>query len=127
MRAAFTEAGVTGWLHALDIGSGAQLDAGADQPVPTASVHELCLLVTLHQQAAEGRLDLGEQVECAPADRTWGPTGPAAMLDPVRMSLRDAAYLMTAVSDNAAADLLLRRVGLHTVNRTTRRLGLTPT
>jgi beta-lactamase class A len=127
IRAAFAEAGVTGRLHALDIDSGAQLDAGADEPVCTASVHKLCLLVALHDLAAAGRLDLTEQVDCPPPDRTAGPTGLAAMLDPVRMSLRDAAYLMMAVSDNAAADLLLGRVGLDAVNRTTARLGLSRT
>ncbi|WP_405758706.1 MULTISPECIES: serine hydrolase [unclassified Streptomyces] len=125
--AAFAEAGVTGRLHAVDIDSGAEVDAGADHPVVTASVHKLCLLVALHQQAAAGRLDLTEQVEVPPADRTAGPTGLAAMLDPVRMSLRDAAYLMTAVSDNAAADLLLARTGIDGVNEATARLGLTRT
>ncbi|KPI17557.1 hypothetical protein OV450_2333 [Actinobacteria bacterium OV450] len=125
--AAFAEAGVTGRLHAVDIDSGAQIDAGADHPVVTASVHKLCLLVALHQQAEAGRLDLTEQVEVPPPDRTAGPTGLAAMLDPVRMSLRDAAYLMTAVSDNAAADLLLARTGLDGVNEATARLGLTRT
>ncbi|GHB24104.1 serine hydrolase [Streptomyces viridiviolaceus] len=127
LRAAFDDAGVTGWLHAVDIDSGAQVDAGADQPVCTASVHKLCLLVALHEHAAEGRLDLTEQIECPPAGRTPGPTGLAAMLDPVRLSLRDAAFLMMSVSDNTAADLLLRRVGLDAVNRTTSRLGLTRT
>ncbi|MCM2416823.1 serine hydrolase [Streptomyces sp. RKAG293] len=124
IRTAFADAGVTGWLHAVDIDSGAEIDAGADQPVVTASVHKLCVLVALHQEAAAGRLDLTEQAECLPADRTAGPTGLGAMLDPARMSLRDIAYLMTAVSDNAAADHLLERVGLDTVNRTTARLGL---
>ncbi|GEC07617.1 serine hydrolase [Streptomyces spinoverrucosus] len=127
VRAAFAEAGVTGWLHAVDIDTGAQLDAGADQPVCTASVHKLCLLVTLHELADTGDLDLTEQVDCPPLGRTPGPTGLAAMRDPVRMSLRDLAYLMTAVSDNTAADLLLGRVGLDAVNRTTARLGLTRT
>lgn len=127
IHAAFAEAGVSGRLHALDIDSGAQVDAGADHLVCTASVHKLCLLVALHGLAASGDLDLGEQIECAPAGRTAGPTGLAAMLDPVRMSLRDVAYLMMAVSDNAAADLLLGRVGLDAVNRTTARLGLTRT
>lgn len=122
--AAFAEAGVTGWLHALDIDSGAQISVRADQLVATASVHKLCCLVTLHEQAAAGRLDLTEQIECPPSDRTAGPTGLAAMLDPVRMSLRDVAYLMVAVSDNAAADLVLRRIGLDAVNHTTTRLGL---
>lgn len=127
IRAAFDGAGATGRLHALDIDSGAEINAGADHPVVTASVHKLCLLVALHQQAAVGLVDLTEQIECPPAARTPGPTGLAAMLDPVRMSLRDAAYLMMAVSDNAAADVLLERVGLDAVNDTTIRLGLTHT
>ncbi|MEU1871493.1 beta-lactamase class A [Streptomyces ambofaciens] len=127
LDAAFADAGVTGWLHAVDIDSGAQVEAGADQPVCTASVHKLCVLVTLHELAAAGELDLTERVECPPDGRTPGPTGLAAMLDPVRLSLRDAAYLMMSVSDNTAADLLLRRVGLDAVNGTTARLGLTRT
>lgn len=93
----------------------------------TGSVHKLCLPVALHQASAGGRLDLAEQTECPPAGRTPGPTGLAAMLDPVRMSLLDIAYLMAAVSDNAAADVLLARVGLEAVNHGTARLGLTRT
>ncbi|MGW1076080.1 serine hydrolase [Streptomyces sp. NPDC002537] len=127
IRDAFDSAGVTGRLHALDIDSGAEINAGADLPVVTASVHKLCLLVALHQQAAAGRVDLTEQIECPPAGRTSGPTGLAAMLDPVRMSLRDAAYLMMAVSDNTSADVLLERVGLDAVNHATARLGLAHT
>ncbi|MEU5974555.1 serine hydrolase [Streptomyces sp. NPDC047315] len=127
IRDAFAEAGVTGWLHARDIDAGAQVDAGADHPVVTASVHKLCLLVALHREAAAGRLDLTEQTVVPPWDRTPGPTGLAAMLDEVRLSLRDAAYLMMTVSDNTSADLLLTRVGLDAVNDATRRLGLTRT
>ncbi|RLU83614.1 serine hydrolase [Streptomyces griseocarneus] len=127
IRAAFAEAGVTGRLHAVDIDSGAETGVDGDHRVVTASVHKLCLLVTLHELAAAGRLDLTERIECPADTRTAGPTGLAAMLDPVRLSLRDAAYLMMAVSDNAAADILLERVGLDAVNRTTARLGLART
>jgi beta-lactamase class A len=127
IAAAFADAGVTGWLHAVDIDSGAQIEVGADRPVCTASVHKLCLLVALHQQAAAGLLELTERVECPPAGRTPGPTGLAALLDPVTLSLRDAAFLMMSVSDNAAADLLLGRVGLDAVNSATERLGMTRT
>ncbi|MFH8989250.1 serine hydrolase [Streptomyces sp. NPDC017940] len=127
LREAFAEAGVTGRLHAVDIDSGADVGTGADQAVVTASVHKLCVLITLHEQAAAGLVDLTEQVECPADGRASGPTGLSAMLDPVRMSLRDAAYLMTAVSDNTAAELCLARVGLDAVNATTARLGLTRT
>ncbi|MFJ7206651.1 serine hydrolase [Streptomyces sp. NPDC098789] len=127
IHSAFGEAGATGWLHAVDIDSGAEISAGADQPVVTASVHKLPLLLALHRQAAQGLVDLTEQVHCVPAHRAGGPTGLSAMLDPVRISLRDAAYLMTALSDNAAAELILERVGLDAVNATTASLGLTRT
>ncbi|MBO1330268.1 serine hydrolase [Streptomyces sp. VRA16 Mangrove soil] len=127
IRTAFADAGVTGRLHARDIDSGAEIDWHGDRLVCTASVHKLPLLVALHERAAAGDLDLTEQVECPPAGRSAGPTGLAAMLDAARLSLRDLAYLMMSVSDNAAADLLLERVGLDAVNRTTARLGLTRT
>jgi beta-lactamase class A len=127
LRESFTEAGVTGHLHAVDIDSGRQVGVGANTPVPTSSVHKLCLLVTVHRRAAAGLLDLTEQVECPASGRTGGPTGLSAMLDPVRMSLRDLAYLMISISDNAAADLLYERIGVDTVNQTMRELGLSNT
>lgn len=127
IRTAFADAAVTGWLHACDIDTGAEVGLHPDRPVVTASVHKLCLLVALHQRAAQGDFDLTEQIEVPPTGRTFGLTGLGAMLDPVRMSLRDAAYLMMSVSDNIAADLLLERVGLDAVNRTTTQLGLSHT
>ncbi|MGB8941675.1 MAG: serine hydrolase [Streptomyces sp.] len=127
IRAAFAEAGATGWLHAVDIDSGAEVDVNADRAVVTASVHKLCLLLALQQQAEQGLLDLTKLIECAPDGRATGPTGLAVMLDAVRISLRDAAYLMMAVSDNAAAEVLLDHVGLDTINAATGRLGLTRT
>ncbi|MFJ8823149.1 serine hydrolase [Streptomyces sp. NPDC102467] len=127
IRAAFADAGVAGRLHALDIDTGDQLGIDADDLVCTASVHKLPLLVALHERAATGALDLTEQLDCPPGGRTPGPTGLAAMLDAARLSVRDLAYLMMSVSDNAAADLLLARVGLDAVNRTTARLGLDAT
>ncbi|GAA1952946.1 serine hydrolase [Kitasatospora viridis] len=124
---AFADAGVSGLLHARDLDGPAELAIGADTPVATASVHKLCLLTTLFREAAAGRIDLTRQVEVPAAGRTGGPTGLAAMLDPARLSLRDLAYLATAVSDNAAADLLWDELGLDLVNRTMADLGLTRT
>ncbi|NEC67756.1 serine hydrolase [Streptomyces sp. SID9727] len=127
LRAAFTDAGVTGWMHAVDIDSGAEVDYEGHHVLSTASVHKLPLLVALHERAAAGDIDLTELVDCPPDDRASGPTGLAAMADIARLSLRDLAYLMMSISDNAAADVILQRVGLDAVNRTTARLGLTRT
>ncbi|MFC4050240.1 serine hydrolase [Actinomadura syzygii] len=120
----FKAAGVTGWLHAVDVDTGREVSVGADGPVVLASVFKVPLLVAFHRQAASGRLDPSEQVVLRAEDRTAGPTGVSGMLDDVRMSLRDLTFLMITVSDNAAADLVLDRVGRDAVNATSAALDL---
>ena len=73
-----------------------------------------------------GELEAGETVRIG-ARRTAGPTGLAAMRDPVRMSVRDLLYLMLAVSDNAACDALYDRVGAGAVDAAVAALGLRST
>ncbi|MCG5218475.1 serine hydrolase [Streptosporangium sp. KLBMP 9127] len=123
----FRAAGVTGRLHALDIDSGTEVGFGSDEPVPTASVFKLPLLVEVGRQADAGRLDPAERVTVSPADRVFGPTGISAMRDEVTISLRDLAYLMIAVSDNSSADALVAKVGLDAVNAMLAGFGLVQT
>jgi beta-lactamase class A len=128
LRAAFAGAGGRGWLHAVDVDApGAEVGLEADAPVVLASVFKLPLLVELQRQAAAGALDLTEQVTVPAGARTPGLAGLAAMRDPATLSLRDLAYLMIAVSDVAAADVLYDRVGEEAVNATLRALGLRST
>lgn len=127
IRAAFTAAGVTGLLYAVDIDGGTELGIDADTPVSTASVHKLCLVATLYRHAAQGRLDLTTQIDIPPTGRTTGRTGLSVMHDAARLSLRDLAALTIAVSDSAAADVIGDLLGLDTVNDTMAGLGLTRT
>lgn len=127
IRRAFTEAGVTGQLHARDIDTGAGLAVAADTPVSTASVHKVCLLAALYREAEHGRIDLTTVVDIPADGRTPGPTGLGAMRDAARLSLRDLAVLAVSVSDNTAADVLWDAVGIEAVNGTMAALGLTRT
>lgn len=120
----FRWAGVTGRLHAVDLDSGRQVGHGADEPVPTASVFKVPLLVELARQADAGLVDLAERVTVTAEDRVFGPTGVSAMTDDATLSLRDLAYLMISVSDNTAADVLLARVGMAAVNAMLADFGL---
>jgi beta-lactamase class A len=122
--AEFRAAGVTGVLHVVDMDTGREVAVGADEPVVLASVFKVPLLVAFHRRAAGGLLDPSEQVTLRPDDRTAGPTGVSALLDEVRMSLRDLTCLMITVSDNAAADAVLDRVGRDAVNEASAALGL---
>src|SRR5262249_40373198 len=54
-------------------------------------------------------------------------TGISNGQDPATLSLRDLASLMLSISDNAATDAILARVGLARVNATLRALGLRDT
>ncbi|WP_327585362.1 class A beta-lactamase-related serine hydrolase [Nonomuraea sp. NBC_00507] len=123
----FRMAGVAGWLYAADIDSGREIDHGADEPLPTASMFKVPLLVEFCRQADAGLLDPTSRVTVTAGDRVAGPTGISAMLDDVTISLRDLAYLMIAVSDNSSADVLLGRVGMDAVNAMLARHGLTAT
>ncbi|HEY3687276.1 MAG TPA: serine hydrolase [Streptosporangiaceae bacterium] len=125
VEAAFADAGVHGHLHVRDLDTGREIGVRADDPVVLASVFKVPLLVTFQRMAARGDLSPTEQVT-VPADvRSAGPTGVSAMLDDVRLSLRDLACLMITVSDNTAADVLYDRVGgAAAVNATMDHLGL---
>lgn len=123
VRAAFADAGVTGVLHAVDLDRpDREVGVGADRRVVLASVFKVPLVVALHHSG----LDPTRRVTLD-LDRSAGPTGIGAMLDPVTMSLRDLAHLAVTVSDNAAADALVDVLGLDEVNRVVRELGLRDT
>jgi beta-lactamase class A len=125
IRRTFADAGVHGQLHAVPLGGPArEVGVDPDEPVVMASVYKLPLLVAFCRRVDAGELDPREQVTVDPAARTAGPTGLSVLRDPVTMSWRDLACSMIAVSDNAAADVLLRRVGLAHVNETLHSLGL---
>jgi beta-lactamase class A len=125
IRRTFADAGVHGRLHAMPLGGPArEVGVDPDEPVVMASVYKLPLLIAFCRLADAGDLDPREQVTVEPSARTAGPTGLSIMRDPVTMSWRDLACSMIAVSDNAAADVLLRRVGVERVNDALSDLGL---
>lgn len=104
-------------------GSGS-LSLDADAPVVSASTFEVFVALELFEQAAVGRLSLSDRVVIDPMSRTYGPTGLSCFRDSADVSLRDLAYLMLAISDNAATDELIGRVGLESINDRLVRLGL---
>jgi beta-lactamase class A len=120
----FDDAGVTGWLHARDLDSGAEVAHGADEPVVLASVFKVPVLLELFRQGATGALDLSAPVEVPVEGRAPGPFGISVMRDPLTMSLRDLAWLMMGISDNAATDVVMAAVGLDRVNALLTDLGL---
>ncbi|MFD9277740.1 serine hydrolase [Streptomyces mirabilis] len=136
IREVFARAGAEGLLHAVPVGTwppgearewlpseAREVAVGADEPVVIASIFKVLLVLEFARQAAAGQLDPRERVRVTAADRLGG-WGTAGCADDVELSLRDLAFFAMSVSDNAAADLLLDRVGLDTVRLLAKELGL---
>jgi D-alanyl-D-alanine carboxypeptidase (penicillin-binding protein 5/6) len=97
----------------------------ADTPMPTASLIKLPVMIEAYRQAAEGKLDLAQQVTLKDEDKVPGSgiltthfSGGTAI------SLRDAVRLMIAYSDNTATNLVLAKIGLPATAETMEKLGL---
>lgn len=114
--------GVIG-LSVKDLRTGTTLEVRPDAVFPIASSIKLAVLYELYRQADAGRLDLAERTS-PPLPRVKGDGVLQWMGNGVSLTWRDLAVLMMGVSDNAAANLLIDRVGLASVNARLDELGL---
>ncbi|MGK5521440.1 serine hydrolase [Micromonospora sp. URMC 107] len=95
----------------------------ADEQVVIASIFKVLLVLEFARQVVAGQLDPRERVLVTADDRLGG-WGIAGCADDAEVSLRDLAYFAMSVSDNTAADLLLRRVGVDVLPMLAAELGL---
>ncbi|WP_409462562.1 serine hydrolase [Amycolatopsis sp. GA6-003] len=127
IEAVFADAGTEGFLHAREIGvQGPEVSVGGDDPVVLASVFKIPVALAYAREVAAGRLDDTERTRVTARYRIGG-VGTAGCADDVEMSWRDLAHFMLTMSDNAATDVLYRRLGQETVDRVLADLGLART
>lgn len=111
-------------VMARDFRTGEEVCLNPDVPLPTASVFKVPVMVELFRQAGEGLVDLSEMHTLTDEDKAPGSGVLREMTGGLRISLRDLATLMIIISDNTAADLCLRKVGVDRVNALMQELGL---
>jgi beta-lactamase class A len=108
-------------LIALDADGNVLYERGADEAYPAASVIKIPILMTVHADAAEGRLSLDERLvvgEHMPGTGVLGLVPGVADL-----TIRDHATLMTVVSDNTATNRIMERVGVERIAERMREWG----
>ena len=118
----------------LDLTDGRFLLRNADRVFPAASSIKLAILLELYRQdqeshaGAKGKVRLDEIYTFDPKDLVEDSRIMAGLTPGVtRVTNRDLAQFMVAVSDNAAANILYDRVGRDNVNTMLRGLGLSKT
>jgi beta-lactamase class A len=106
----------------------------ADRVFPTASSIKIAILLELYHQdqeartGAAGKAKLDDVYTFDPKDLVEDSQIMAGLTpDVTRVTNRDLAQFMIAVSDNAAANILIDRVGRENVNAMLRSLGLAKT
>jgi beta-lactamase class A len=104
--------------------AGVALGFGEDETFPSASLIKVLVLAELLRQADSGSLSLAEEVLVGPGDLVEDSEMLEARELPAPVSCRDLAEGMITVSDNAATNLLIRRVGAGNVNALAGGLGL---
>lgn len=89
----------------------------ADEPMPTASLIKLAVMVEVYAQVHENKVRLSDMVTLHKADMVPGSGILTEHFSPgVTIALRDAVRLMIAFSDNSATNLVLDHVGIRPVN-----------
>src|SRR5271157_498459 len=112
----------------LDLTDGHKFLLHPNDVFPQASSIKICLLAELYRQAQQGRLKLTDIYTVSAADLVpdsyiMGGLTPGV----TRITLRDLATMMVAVSDNSATNVLLDRVGMENVNAFLNAQGLRDT
>lgn len=118
------EARADAFIHVREVDGGGAWGHGGEEPVVLASVFKIAILLEFARQTASGEQEAAARLRIPAGGRCLGPTGLSVMLDEAELSARDTALLMMSISDNAATDVLLDRVGLERVNATLAELGL---
>jgi len=109
------------------VGTSRRWALAADRPYPAASTIKLAILVALFQEVDAGRLRLTDACLVDP-DAVVPGTGVLFALQPgLTLPVADLAYLMVAISDNTASNLLLGLVGIERVRQTIGDLGMAAT
>jgi beta-lactamase class A len=125
VRRRLGDAGLRGALLVRDLDTGAELGLDAGVELPLASLAKVPLAVAVLERIRAGELDGAAALDVPPGRVTTpGPMGVSRFRHPARIALEDLLYLSTAVSDNAAADVLFGLVPPEAVMRTLDDLGI---
>jgi beta-lactamase class A len=115
--------GVAG-VVVLDSHTGEFLSIRGEEPFPSASVIKVPILFEVMYRVEEGGWDLDDPVTMLELDRAPGAGILQHLSAPFSLTVRDAALLMTALSDNTGTNLLLEKLGPRSVGNRMASLGL---
>jgi beta-lactamase class A len=103
--------GVVGYA-VVDVESGDRISRRGDEKFPTASLIKVGVLVTLFDLVAKGQMSLGDPLTVLAIDQMEGSGVLQYFHSGATITVKDAAWLVSTISDNTATNLLLDRINI---------------
>lgn len=111
-------------VYAENLRTGQSASFDADEPVQTASVIKLTILLDAAEQIRAGHASLDEKLVLTKPNQVQGSGVLGELTAPLPLTLGDTLTLMVVLSDNTATNLAIDRLGLAHINSTIRAAGL---
>lgn len=115
--------GVVGY-SVIDIDNNIRLSRRGNEKFPTASLIKVSILVTVFDLVAKGQLSLDDPITMLKIDQVPGSGVAQYLHSGSVLTVGDAVWLMTTISDNTATNLLLDRIIIRRVWNKMDSLGL---
>ena len=114
-------------LYAHNLKTGETAAVLADEPVQTASVIKMAILLDAAEQIRAGKATFDERLVLTKPNQVQGSGVLGVLTPPIALTLGDTLTLMVVVSDNTATNLAIDRLGLAHINATIRAAKLRQT
>ena len=115
--------GVVGY-SVIDLETGTRINRRGDETFSTASLIKVPILVTVYDLVAKGQLSLDDPLTVLKIDQVPGSGITQFLHNGTVLTIHDAAWLMSTISDNTATNLLLDRIIIRRVWAKMDSLGL---
>jgi beta-lactamase class A len=114
-------------IYAIEKTSGKIIDYRGDIRVATASTIKLPVLMHAAMCVEEGSASWDDKIVLRAQDKVGGMGVLRHLSDNLELTLRDACFLMTCISDNTSTNLVIDFLGLEAINNRIKSFGLTQT
>jgi beta-lactamase class A len=111
-------------VEVMDLSTGYHIGYNAGAAMPAASTIKVPVMVEVFRQLEAGRFDLARRVTLLESDKDYGSGDLCDMPPGTTYPVSELLSKMIDISDNTATNMLIRLVGLHSINREMSDLGL---
>src|SRR5690349_5938513 len=118
--------GIVGYT-VIDLDGGDRISRRGDEKFPTASLIKVGVLVTVFDLVAKGQMSLDDPLTVLAIDQTGGSGVLQYFHSGATITVKDAAWLVSTISDNTATNLLLDKINIRRMWSKMDSLGLPAT